>query len=65
MQASLKVLVVDDSAFYRHRIGEMLEAAPDLEIAGYATNGEEAVKLAQQLHPDVITMDVQMPVLDG
>ncbi|QYZ65062.1 MAG: hypothetical protein OI74_05190 [Gammaproteobacteria bacterium (ex Lamellibrachia satsuma)] len=65
MQARLKVLVVDDSAFYRHRIGEMLEVAPDLEIAGYAMNGEEAVNLAQQLHPDVITMDVQMPVLDG
>jgi len=61
----LRVLVVDDSAFFRRRIQEILSRAPDLIIAGQAGNGLEALQAVERLHPDVITMDVEMPVMDG
>ena len=62
---SLKILIVDDSAFFRHRIAEVLELASDIHIVGYAVNGEDAIQKAHSLQPDLITMDVQMPVVDG
>ncbi len=62
---TIRVLVVDDSSFIRKRIAEILVQEPDIEIAGYAANGAEAVRKAMELRPDVITMDVEMPVLDG
>ncbi|HEY9179466.1 MAG TPA: chemotaxis response regulator protein-glutamate methylesterase [Candidatus Baltobacteraceae bacterium] len=61
----IKVLVVDDSAFMRRAISKMLEGEPDIEVCGTARNGEEAVLKAQQLQPDVITMDVEMPGMGG
>lgn len=61
----IKVLVVDDSSFFRRRVSEIVTKDPDLEVVGTATNGAEAVKLAQQLKPQVITMDIEMPVMDG
>lgn len=61
----IKVLVVDDSAFMRRAISKMLEGEPDIEVCGTARNGEEAVLKAQQLQPDVITMDVEMPGMSG
>lgn len=61
----IKVLVVDDSGFFRRRIGEMLGADPSMEVVGYAKNGEESVALAKQLKPDVITMDIEMPGMNG
>jgi two-component system chemotaxis response regulator CheB len=63
--ARTRVLVVDDSAFMRHSIGRMLGAIPSLEVVGSASNGEEGLKLARELRPDVITLDVEMAVLDG
>ncbi len=60
-----RVLVVDDSGFFRRRVSEMLEADPLIKVVGMAENGEEAVKKAAGLKPDVITMDIEMPVLDG
>ena len=60
-----RVLVVDDSTFFRHRIADLLEQAPDLGLAGFAADGKEAVKKARELHPDVITMDIEMPLVDG
>ena len=60
-----RVLVVDDSGFFRRRVSEMLEADPMIKVIGMAENGEEAVKKAAELKPDVITMDIEMPVLDG
>ena len=60
-----KVLIVDDSAFFRNRIQAVLASAPDFEVIGTATNGQEAIEKAQALKPDVITMDVEMPVVDG
>ncbi len=62
---SIRVLVVDDSGFFRRRIRAMLDSHPDLEVCGEACNGREAVELAEKLRPDVITMDIEMPELDG
>ena len=59
------VLVVDDSAFMRRAISKMLEGEPDIVVCATARNGEEAVIKAQQLRPDVITMDVEMPGMGG
>ena len=61
----LRVLVVDDSAFFRRRIQEMLSRTPDLIVAGSASNGLEALRAVEQLRPHVITMDVEMPIMDG
>ena len=60
-----RVLIVDDSAFYRRRLSSFLEQDPSIEVIGYAVNGEDALTKAIALKPDVITMDVEMPVLDG
>ena len=62
---SIKVLVVDDSSFFRRRLTEILTKENDIEIIDTAVNGREAVEKALALRPDVITMDVEMPVLDG
>ena len=61
----VRVLVVDDSGFFRRRVTEMLEADPSLKVVGTANNGKEAVAQAKALKPDVITMDIEMPELDG
>src|SRR5690242_19478148 len=61
----INVLVVDDSAFMRRAISKMLESEPDVLVCGTARNGEEAILKAEQLHPDVITMDVEMPGMGG
>lgn len=61
----VRVLVVDDSRFFRKRIEEILKADSGIEVVGFAVNGQEAVDMALQLTPDVITMDVEMPVMDG
>lgn len=62
---AVSVLVVDDSSFIRKRICEILEADSHIEVIGTASNGREAVDKALDLHPDVITMDVEMPIMDG
>ena len=62
---AVKVLVVDDSSFFRRRVSEILNADPRLEVVGNAVNGKEAVEMAARMHPDVITMDIEMPVMDG
>jgi two-component system chemotaxis response regulator CheB len=65
MGIRLKVLIVDDSAFFRNRISTLLAGEKDIEVVGTAVNGQEAVDKALALRPDVITMDVEMPVVDG
>ncbi len=60
-----KVLVVDDSIFMRRLIGDIIKKDDELEIVGFAKNGEEAIKLNEELEPEVILLDVEMPVLDG
>ncbi|MCG5499509.1 protein-glutamate methylesterase/protein-glutamine glutaminase [Ectothiorhodospira lacustris] len=62
---AVRVLVVDDSGFFRRRIVEILNADPSIEVVGTASNGQEAVDQAASLSPDVITMDIEMPVMDG
>ena len=62
---AIKVLVVDDSAFFRRRVTEILNDHPDLQVVGDAANGREAIDKTAQLRPDVITMDIEMPVMDG
>ncbi|MCW8945578.1 MAG: chemotaxis response regulator protein-glutamate methylesterase [Sedimenticola sp.] len=63
--SKVRVLVVDDSSFFRRRIAEILGKDPAIEVVGFAGNGESAITEARRLKPDVITMDVEMPVLDG
>ncbi|MBV7314813.1 chemotaxis response regulator protein-glutamate methylesterase [Shewanella sp. NIFS-20-20] len=62
---AIKVLVVDDSSFFRRRVSEIVNQDPSLTVIGTANNGVEAIKMAKELQPDVITMDVEMPVMDG
>jgi len=62
---AVKVLVVDDSSFFRRRVSEILGQDSDIQVIGFAINGREAVEKTAQLRPDMITMDVEMPVLDG
>ncbi|SFX22584.1 protein-glutamate methylesterase/protein-glutamine glutaminase [Marinospirillum alkaliphilum] len=61
----ITVLVVDDSGFFRRRVCELLETDPRLKAIGTASNGKEAVEKTLELKPDVITMDYEMPVMDG
>ncbi len=61
----IRVLVVDDSAFMRKVIGDMVASEPGLSVVGRARNGEEALSLARKLQPDVITLDVEMPGMSG
>ncbi|EGQ7938391.1 chemotaxis response regulator protein-glutamate methylesterase [Vibrio vulnificus] len=62
---AIKVLVVDDSSFFRRRVSEIINAESRLEVIDVAVNGKEAVEKAKRLKPDVITMDIEMPVMDG
>src|ERR1700675_3043974 len=60
-----RVLVVDDSAFMCKVLQEIINSDPQLEVAGQARDGRDAVALAESLRPDVITMDINMPHVDG
>ncbi len=60
-----KVLVVDDSSFFQVRLKEIINEHRDLEVVGVAANGHEAIELAAKLDPDVISMDYEMPYLNG
>jgi two-component system chemotaxis response regulator CheB len=62
---TIRVLIVDDSSFFRRRLTEILNSDPQLEVIDTASDGREAVTKALALKPDVITMDIEMPVLDG
>ena len=65
MTESITVLIVDDHALVRGGVRGYLETQPDLSIAGEAASGEEAVRLAAELVPDVVLMDLVMPSMDG
>ena len=60
-----RVLIVDDSAFMRKVLEEIIRTDPKLEVVGQAKDGREAVTMAQTLQPDVLTMDINMPRMDG
>ncbi|NUJ88320.1 response regulator transcription factor [Plantibacter sp. MCCC 1A11337] len=59
------VLVVDDQSLIRQAVADILSSEADLEVVGEAVDGAQAVSLAQELRPDVVLMDIRMPVLDG
>jgi DNA-binding NarL/FixJ family response regulator len=62
---TIRVVIADDQGMVRSGFTVLLNAQPDIEVIGEAVNGQEAVAHATSLHPDVILMDVRMPVLDG
>lgn len=63
--SKVKVLVVDDSAFMRKLITDFLSESPQIEVVGTARNGKEALEKVSVLNPDVVTLDVEMPVMNG
>jgi DNA-binding NarL/FixJ family response regulator len=62
---TIKVLVVDDQAMVRDGFAALLDAQPDIDVVGKAENGRHAVEVCRRLRPDVVLMDVRMPVMDG
>ncbi len=65
MAMAIRVLVVDDSAFMRKMITQILNSCDDIEVIGTARDGEDAIKKVEELKPDVVTLDVEMPKVDG
>jgi DNA-binding NarL/FixJ family response regulator len=61
----IRVLLVDDQALIRQGLRSLLDAKPDLQVVGDAENGQIALERVAELHPDVVLMDVRMPVMDG
>jgi len=61
----IRVLVVDDSSFMRKILTRMLEKDQDIQVIDTATNGEEAIEKVEKIRPDVVTMDIEMPVMNG
>ena len=64
-QGPIRVVVVDDSPTFRDFLASILEDAGDIQVVGTGVNGEEAVRQTQRLRPDVVTLDIRMPKLDG
>jgi DNA-binding NarL/FixJ family response regulator len=62
---TIRVAIVDDQALMRDGFGMILDAQPDIEVVGDAENGRSGVELCQRTRPDVVLMDIRMPVLDG
>ncbi|MEU5882226.1 response regulator transcription factor [Spirillospora sp. NPDC047279] len=62
---SIRVVIVDDQGMVRSGFGVLLNAQPDIEVVGEAVNGEEGLRVVAALRPDVVLMDVRMPVMDG
>ena len=62
---SVRVLIVDDSGFFRRRLSTIISSDPQITVVGTANNGQEAIEQVKLLKPDVITMDIEMPVMDG
>lgn len=65
MEKKITVLIVDDSALVRQLLTDMISQDPEMEVAGVARDGVEAIKMTQELDPDVVTMDIHMPEMDG
>jgi DNA-binding NarL/FixJ family response regulator len=62
---AIRVLLVDDQALFREGLETLLSVNEDIQVVGQAGNGQEALEVATKVHPDVVLMDVRMPVLDG
>lgn len=65
LERKTRVLIVDDSVVLRRLLAEAIASDPGLEVAGYAANGRIALALLDQVAPDIVTLDVEMPVMDG
>jgi len=65
LEKKITVLIVDDSALVRQLLTDMISQDPEMEVAGVARDGVEAIKMTQELDPDVVTMDIHMPEMDG
>ena len=65
MQKKIRILVVDDHTIMLEALSQMLGKEPDFEIVGVAADGGEAVNLAEEIKPDIILMDIGMPIMDG
>jgi DNA-binding NarL/FixJ family response regulator len=63
--STIRVLLVDDQALFREALGTLLSVRTDIEVVGEAADGDQALRQAATLHPDVVLMDLRMPVLDG
>ena len=61
----IRIIIVDDHAIVRQGLRQLISAQPNIEIIGEATNGEDAIKITKRLKPDVILIDLLMPVMDG
>lgn len=61
----IKILIADDQSIIREGLKLILDMEEDLKVVGVATNGQEALKLTEELEPDVVLMDIRMPILDG
>lgn len=61
----IRVLVIDDSAYNRRTISKILDGLPEIDVIGYATDGEEGIRKVMDLKPDLITLDLEMPKMDG
>ena len=64
-QERIRIVIADDQTITRAGLHRLLESAPDVEIVGEATNGNEAIELARQLQPDIVLMDLRMPQVNG
>jgi len=64
-QARIQVLVVDDHKIVREGLASLLGEQPDIEVIGQAGNGQEAVRMTSRLRPDVVIMDISMPLMNG
>ena len=65
MNSTISILIVDDQALFREGLRTLLSVQPDFKVIGEASHGEEALRLAIQHRPDVVLMDLRMPILDG
>src|SRR5512140_2205452 len=61
----IRLLIIDDSAYNRRNIADVFASTPEVEVVGKAADGEEALRLVTLLKPDVITLDLEMPKMDG
>lgn len=65
MEKRVRVMIADDRRFSREGLQALLATAPEVEVVGEAVNGSEAVRMVEHMRPDVVLMDVKMPVMDG
>ena len=61
----IRVIVADDSAFMRKLLSDLIDSDPDMEVVATAENGNDLLQKIPKFHPDVVTLDINMPIMDG